>query len=173
MTARLIINASNYVSTYTSIDKNVDAHQYVESIISKITYFQTIQKDYQDISDDIKNDFYDVVIIDIEPHFNEIKIYEKIKQYMQPIHLCILKHIGSMDMFGSSYADKFLGHYIDQHIIYDYFPEACVGDDFRDIVVIMTKTSIDSNLHCADMARGEISRWCDENTPRIVKTFVL
>lgn len=56
---------------------------------------------------------YDVVLIDIEPHGKEIEVYEKIKHVMKPSHLCILKHVCYIDLYGSYHADKFIGKYYD------------------------------------------------------------
>jgi hypothetical protein len=125
----------------------------LSEIVNKVNYkalgMPNLQNDYiiqshlqQDIFDDScvpDNFFYDIVIIDIEPHGCEIEVYEKIKKYMNPTHLCILKHIAYMDLYGDSLAKKFIKQYHTQ--VWSCFikPFGNLFEDVRDtFVVILT-----------------------------------
>jgi hypothetical protein len=88
------------------------------------------------------DDTFDIVLIDIEPHGREIEVYENIKHLMNPEHLCILKHVAFIDLFGSAFADRFLDRY-----------KACVIDSFcdddknhfvnmRDVFIVMTRCAL-------------------------------
>jgi hypothetical protein len=88
---------------------------------------------------------YDVVIMDIEPHGKEVEVYEKIKHLMKENHLCILKHVGKMDLYGAQLADKFIHNYIDR--IADFYGECNFLDstvEIRDIFILFGNDKTDN-----------------------------
>lgn len=92
---------------YTSIDcTNIPNKALLNPFVKHEHYIKDIFEDSLELSKQ-----FDVVFIDIEPHGKEIQVYEKIKHWMKPTHLCILKHVAFIDMFGSTFADRFIQKY--------------------------------------------------------------
>lgn len=119
-TAERLIKDTSFVGVYTAIDNIVDANEYSRNILP---YVETFEYSNTDI---LKGDFtseniYDIVFIDVEPHSHEIEVYEKIKHCLAKSHLCILKHVGFIDLYGSSLADKFMTKYEEE--MSDYYGE--------------------------------------------------
>jgi hypothetical protein len=124
LTAQALIKNTSFVGTYTAIDFKVDAHQYGKDVKSYVDQFEYVNIDI------LKDEFmpsngdilYDIVIIDVEPHGNEIEVYEKIKHILNESHLCVLKHVGSIDLYGSGLANTFLTKY--EQDMSDYYGES-------------------------------------------------
>eukprot|EP00798_Chlamydomonas_sp_ICE-L_P028683 gene28683-biopygen32594 len=83
---------------------------------------------------------FDLVIIDVEPHGREIDVYEKIVGHLADTHLVLLKHVCSIALFGSAYADCFLAKYDNEGKVMDYLAVKVLNGWFhRDLYVLMTQ----------------------------------
>lgn len=158
--AHLLIGDA-HINKYHSIDReDSPCDSFLISQWNQIKDRQHFRRDiYKDDLGDLPGDMYDVVIIDIEPHRNEITIYQKIQKHLKETHLCILKCIGHIDLYGSSLADKFIGHFIRSGHVCDYFAETSLNPAYRDIFVIMSRSKTDLNTRCQSLAEGEPTTW--------------
>lgn len=153
LTAKKLIQNTSFVETYTAIDKNVDANEHGNVIKRFVTNFEYRKLDIldEDFSTDTK---YDIVMIDVEPHGKEIEVYERVKHALSESHLCILKHVGFIDLYGSCLADRFLQKYED--VVSDYYgecPRTIISTlhEIRDIFIVFTPfktTKIRNMLTC-------------------------
>lgn len=116
-TAQALIESTSFVATYTAIDMEVYSDK-VKPYVQDFEYHKIDILADPPFATDRK---YDIVLIDIEPHGREIDVYEKIKQCLADTHLCILKHVGYIDLYGSGLADKFLTKY--EESVADYYGE--------------------------------------------------
>lgn len=149
------------------IDKSGEfLHNFQQKQIKELKFFQ--RDIYMDDLDDFEHDTYDIVIIDVEPHGKEIEIYQKIHHLMKPAHFCLLKHIGYIDLYSSAFADYFLDKHINSGNIFDYFAEAGLHIDTRDIFVIMSREETRLDAVCQRLARGEPTNWADPKHPKYV-----
>jgi hypothetical protein len=142
LTAEKLIKNTSFVNTYTAIDNKVDANDFAKNVKPYVETFEYHNLDI--LKDTFTSDTrYDIVFIDIEPHSHEIEVYENIKHVLSESHLCILKHVGSIDLDGSSLADKFLTKYEEQ--LSDYYGESSgyiisTLHQIRDVFVIFDTT---------------------------------
>lgn len=159
--AHLLIGNA-HINKYHSIDRaDSQRDSFLISQWDQIKDRQHFRRDIymDDMNGVLQADTYDVVIIDIEPHRNEITIYQKIQKHLKETHLCILKCIGDIDLYGSSLADKFIGHFIRSGHVHDYFAETSLNPAYRDIFVIMSQSKTDLNTRCQSLAEGEPTTW--------------
>lgn len=167
MTARAILENSNSNVSYCSIDKNenINPINILNDLITnnKINHFEHHYHDVFETDFDSKLSLtkkYDIMLIDIEPHGREIEVYEKFKKFMNNEHLCILKHVAFIDLFGSSFADKFIEKY--NYIIKDYFAERDINDEIRDILIVINKCNCKQDLQIQKLAHGNITNWIND-----------
>lgn len=168
--AHLLIGDA-HISKYHSIDRADSQHDsFLNSQWDQIKDRQHFRRDIykDDLIGDLHTELYDVVIIDIEPHGNEVTIYEKIQEHMKETHLCILKCIGHLDLYGSSLADKFIGHFIRSGHVDDYFAETSLNPGYRDIFVIMSRSKTDLDTRCQGLAEGKPTTWADPEISGLV-----
>jgi hypothetical protein len=159
MTARMLSPLGNHnINTYTAVDHKDCPDEHVQTMTKRTQTFRVVPTDYRELMG-LPMDFYDVVIIDIEPHGEEIEVYRQVVKHLKPLHLCILKHVGFIDMCGCIYADEFLSKYIEDNKVYDYFAEYHIDIGLRDIFVIMSRNNIDCNLKCQLLAQGKPVQW--------------
>jgi hypothetical protein len=166
MTATAIIENCNSQISYCSIDKNIDPSDILQDLIieNKITNFEHYHHDVFEPDFDAKfslQNKYDIMLIDIEPHGREIDVYDKFKKFMNNEHLCILKHVAFIDLFGCAFADRFIEKY--NYIIKDYFAERDSNDEIRDVLIIMNSQNCNQELQIQNLAHGNISKWTDSN----------
>ena len=64
--------------------------------------------DIADVVDTYVQGQFDIIIVDIEPHGREWEVYQRFLANMKDEHILILKCIGNMDMFVSSFVYKFM-----------------------------------------------------------------
>ena len=168
--AHLLIGNA-HINKYHSLDlADTQRDSFLISQWNQLKDRQHFRRDIykDDLSGDLQAEMYDVVIIDIEPHRNEITIYEKIREHMKETHFCILKCIGDLDIYGSSLADKFLGHFIRSGHVYDYFAETSINPGYRDIFIIMSRSKTDLDARCQSLAEGQTTSWVNPEVPRLV-----
>lgn len=134
--------------TYVSVDKTISEccepiTKGAKRLKQKVNWVHInkdiFDEDFTDAMHALNLDAFDIVMIDVEPHGNEIKVYERIKDYMcSNGHVCLLKHVGRIDLWGSTCAHKFLSKYISEQHVLDYYDiDVLNGHDFRDVYVIM------------------------------------
>lgn len=155
-----IIAGDHEVGKYHSIDWGMEESRF-EGKSNDIKHYRMDVYGH-DVTKDMPLNTFDVIIIDIEPHGQEILIYTK------ATHMCVLKHIGSLDS-GSHMADRFLGYFIDTRNVYDYFAETSLNRGYRDVFVVMSKDPVRLDGKCQRLAVGEPSRWVDPD----LRGFVL
>ena len=169
MTANIAIANHKNVNIYTAIDRSINASVFICEIQRYIQKFQYIQVDVENadlnITNDV-NDLYDVVIIDIEPHGDEVDIYNKISKYMKPTHICILKHVGFIDMHGPFHADRFIANNIER--IHDYFAQSSLKQGLRDIFIVMSRTPVTLDAQCQKLAKGRLAGYADKTIRQYV-----
>ena len=142
LTATKLIKGTSFVATYTAIDNQVDANDHATNVKPYVASFEYHKLDI--LTDDFATDkTYDIVMIDVEPHGKEIEVYERVKHALAESHLCILKHVGCLDMYGSCLADRFLAKYEDH--MSDYYGESSrtilsILCQVRDVFILFDKT---------------------------------
>lgn len=158
LTAKKLIKNTSFVGTYTAIDHQVDPTKHIHDLQRFMDAFE-----YYNI-DILKEDFvtdkkYDIVLIDVEPHGKEIEVYERLKHCLSETHLCILKHVGFIDLYGSCLADRFLMKY--EAYVSDYYGE-CTGKiistlhEIRDVFVLFDmSTSKTTTMNIRDLLTHE------------------
>lgn len=147
--------------TYAGIDKRLDCGVLSEAI-TRISSTRFTAKDYVDVDkSDLGPEGYDVLIVDIEPHGREVHVYERFKSFMKRTHLCILKHVGSLDGYGSYLADNFLRTYIKSGHVCDYYAQNDWKKEFRDVFVIMSLTPVVLDAQCQELATGTFPCYMD------------
>lgn len=160
------IAGDHEVGKYHSIDWGMEESRF-EGKSNDIKHYRMDVYGH-DVTKDMPLNTFDVIIIDIEPHGQEIFIYTKLRPAMKATHMCVLKHIGSLDS-GSHMADRFLGHFIDTRNVHDYFAETSLNRGYRDVFVVMSKDPVRLDGKCQRLAVGEPSRWVDPD----LRGFVL
>jgi hypothetical protein len=136
--------------------------------MSKLPNADFIIKDYEEADEsDLESDGYDLLIVDIEPHGDEKKVYETFKRFMKPTHLCILKHVGFIDLYGSAMADWFIDTYLKSRHVHDFFAQEDLDTGFRDVFLIMSSTPVLLDARCQEFATGAA---VDKNASQHVKT---
>lgn len=159
-TVQKLIQNTSYVDTYTAVDiKDMQSH--ATQIIPYVKTFEFLQKDIFKDSLSLSKK-YDIVIIDIEPHGKEKEVYEIIKSFLnESSHLCILKHVGYLSIYGCCLADSFINTYED--VISDYYAEfpRNMNDirEIRDIFILFDSIKTE-NIH-ALLPAGEKPRYTD------------
>jgi SAM-dependent methyltransferase len=156
MTIKCLLKEVKSPVNYTSIDfKQIPD---IENL--KINTWKHIDQDFFEIDFSLFTDTYDIVIIDIEPHGKEIDVYEKLKHLMNVEHLCILKHVSYIDLYGACLADKFIHKYIRE--IKDYFAESnnCSYSNIRDVFVIF---GMNQDIQLQKLAVGNLSNYVDKD----------
>lgn len=83
---------------------------------------------------------FDIIIINVEPRGREVELYELYAPLMKPSHLCILKGLAAVDLFGALFADRFIDKYYET-TVNDYFADY----KLRDVFVLMDKEGGRSN----------------------------
>jgi len=97
---------------YVTIDKNPECNPtYVYDILDHAPWTNMVAF--------LEPDYFDIVIIDVEPHGKEDEIYSRIKHAIKDPALVIFKCIGHMDMYGSSLAKKMLHAIHAEHKVED------------------------------------------------------
>lgn len=138
---------SKNISKYTTIDKKSSKELHSKLYDEHPTIFHThMQIDILDenisslLDEALHHDTYDIVVLDIEPHGNEIKIYERIYPYLKQEHIVICKCIGFIDLYGPSMANDFLSNVQEANILHTYFG-VCELSGYltRDVVAIINK----------------------------------
>lgn len=154
LTAKKLIHDTSFVNTYTTIDNKIDPSEYIHDIQHCIDTFEYFNIDI--LKDDFVTDKkYDIVFIDVEPHGKEIEVYERVKHCLSPKHLCILKHVGFIDLYGSYLADRFLSKY-EEHVS-DYYAESVRNiistlHQVRDVFIIFdTSTPNTSTMNIREL----------------------
>lgn len=129
---------------YVSIDKESDTYFTAPEYLNQITrnhitcdIFETdmiteLMKKYPD-------DYFDIVLLDIEPHGKETEIYDLIYKYLNKNHIAIFECIAFIDLYGSAIGDKVIEHMETKGILSDYFGVFEINYLTRDIVTIVTK----------------------------------
>jgi len=79
---------------------------------------------------------FDVLIIDVEPHGKEMRIYDAVVPFLAKDHLVILKCVGCMDMYGSSLADTFIEKMRERNCVIDTW-KTSDSNLTRDVFVIV------------------------------------
>ena len=159
-TTNLLWNMSNV--SLATIDKSVVPTDQIAKLKKNISEWKHISANIFSVDlVDLPKNKYDIVVIDIEPHGNEIDVYEKIKPFMKPIHICILKHVGSISMFGSVLADRFLDKYVQSKNVIDYFAQydIAIFAGMRDIFVVMSLDEVALDKQAQDLATGKVAVW--------------
>jgi len=113
------LNLSTSDIEYTSIDidtsitshgSNSHGNKHITGDIFTLNFDEFLQKDY-----------FDIIIIDHEPHGREIKVYNKFLNYLANTHLIICNHITFIDLLGPYIANNFLDNLSNQNKLVDYF----------------------------------------------------
>ena len=131
-----------------SIDKNEDTKLIpnTESHIHIRQYWETVM--CEDLIEHAGA--FDVMVLDVEPHGHEKKIYDKFAPAMRPgVHLVVASCIGRYETGGSYDGETFLGDLDQASILHDYLAIGCL--DFRDVCAIVgpdagLETHINSTL---------------------------
>jgi SAM-dependent methyltransferase len=161
MTVQCFLKDAITPISYTSVDKN----QKPDLLNDKIETRNHMKIDVFDVTDielelELVPNTYDVIFLDIEPHGNEIQVYERFKPFMKSTHMCILKHVSWLDLFGSNFAENFIDkHY---HQIVDYFAEHTNDtlSETRDTFIIMNEFGT-KNIKCQMKAGRSTSELFD------------
>lgn len=161
MTGRMLCLRNDNIKTYTAVDHKGCPVDHVQSISSCVQNVQIKKTDYRDLKD-VPQNSHDVVIVDIEPHGHEVEVYEEVVKYMKPLHLCILKHVGCLDVYGSGLADKFLAKYLQDERVHDYFAESDL-EGLRDIFIVMSRFDVTCHPMCQAKAKGKPVQWSRKN----------
>ena len=130
-----IINKNNGMFEYYGIDtRDIINENYT---IIKIDIFEenVIEKLNQRLCDN----YFDVLIIDVEPHGREIQIHDIVSKYMKKNeYLCILRCIGHMDMFGSNAGNYFINEMVKRKLLKDMIAFHSDYLENRDGYLVMT-----------------------------------
>lgn len=85
MTARMLCPLGNSnINTYTAVDHKDCPDEHTQNMTKRALNFQVVPTDYRKLIG-LPVDFYDVVIIDIEPHGATMRIYWKYSLYCQKL----------------------------------------------------------------------------------------
>ena len=173
-TAKRLIKGLKHVDAYTCIDYKVFPIDNLSKFSDHIKNFQYVDGDVQarKTVGELPENRFDIILIDIEPHGDEINIYETFLPMLKETHLCILKHVAHMDLYGGYLADKFLGKYVQAQNVVDYFALNWMTQGFRDVFVIMSKSEVQTTGTCNGLVPGVLVNCADLTEPRFVKTFV-
>jgi len=156
--ASMLMAANKNVAQYTAVDIREDASKHVSKISDHIERFSYIREDYQNLTaDHLIPDAYDVVIIDVEPHGRDGFVYSKVKPFMKPHHLCICSCLGAIDCYCHGMADAMIDHLMLDRCVFDYFGQVNSSVGWRDVLLVMSKTPIDPDLRCQELAVGKPS----------------
>jgi hypothetical protein len=104
---------------------------------------------------------YDVIIIDIEPHGQEVKVYEKYRSFMKDEHICIVKHCLCREGHSSYNAEVFLDTYMKRGLIWDYHAQDEIYDRCDDMILIMRTQPITELVFfkCQSLTKGLFSNY--------------
>jgi hypothetical protein len=145
------MDANNF--KYYSVDKNpmivaVDGTKHLTIDVYADNFGERLR---QHLGDSI----VDVVIIDIEPHGNEFKIYQNIpRERLANEHLIVLHCLGCIDMYGTYMAETFLN--LIENDLHDVFGVNGMNHFGRDVFAIVRKNDEKSDRRM--MIRDEILR---------------
>lgn len=138
---------------YVSIDKESDTYftapEHLNHVIRNHITCDIFETDV--ITELMKNypdDYFDIVLLDIEPHGKETEIYDLFYKYLNKNHIAIFECIAFIDLYGSAMGDKVLDHMETKGVLSDYFGVFEINYLTRDIVAIVTKdmqNNLDNN----------------------------
>lgn len=167
-TTSMLVDHGLNLDVYTAIDKRSECGQ--SEAMSKISKARFVCKNYEEVDEsDLEGGSYDLIIVDIEPHGREEQVYERFKRFMKPVHLCILKHVGSMALYGSAMADRFIDAYLKSGHVHDFYAQEDLQRGFRDVFLIMSSAPVLLDAQCQELALGNVTNWVDSGVPRHVK----
>jgi hypothetical protein len=97
---------------------------------------------------------YDLIIIDIEPHGSEIRLYEKFQTFLKEEHICIIPHC-FIRTFGPWFAGPFLTKFIELGHIIDYYAQD-LNCDMNDMYMVMKRTPLCEKtiFKCQSLTKG-------------------
>ena len=145
---------------YVSIDKSREPTRVIKAGFRNFKHtHMNVDIFDTELSISLLHDF-DIVLIDVEPHGKEIEVYEIIKNCMKKTHLCILKHVSFIDLYGSCLIDRFIHTYYND--VLDYFAE--YDQDWfkqvRDCFVVISSDH-SKNIKCQDFAKGNVEKYVE------------
>lgn len=74
----------------------------------------------EDTDNKIPIDFFNILIIDIEPHGREVQLLKKYEKFMKNNYIVLLKCVGCMSLFGEKFGITALSYLKYNHILIDY-----------------------------------------------------
>ena len=95
-----------------------------------------------DLDVHLEANYYDIIIIDHEPHGREVEIYQKFMKYSREEHMVICNHICSLGMAGSSLATAFLLKLSENNKLIDFFGVNDINM-IRSLYVIASKICVE------------------------------
>jgi hypothetical protein len=93
----------------------------------------------EDTDNEIPIDFFNILIVDIEPHGSEVQLLKKYEKFMKNNYIVILKCVGCMmSLFNEQFGKAALSYLKYNHILIDYIAN---GDPFvnADIIVMCSR----------------------------------
>jgi hypothetical protein len=135
---------------YTCIDWRVDPRPHIERLLPSVATWRWHEVDVfsDDLPRALQGSTFDLVVIDVEPHGREVEAYEAVRPFLQPVHVCVLKHVGWVDTLGRACGDIFVRRYVDEGCVYDYyFPESeftCKWSCMRYLFLVLDRTRLDA-----------------------------
>lgn len=91
---------------------------------------------------ELPKDYFNVLVVDIEPHGREIELLDRFEPCMQNEYTIILKCIGDMDVYGSGYADPPLNHLKSKNVLLDAFAVTDM-ELTRDVYAVCSRDACD------------------------------
>jgi hypothetical protein len=106
---------------------------------------------------------YDLILIDIEPHESEIRLYEKFRKFLKEEHICIIPHC-FIRTFGPWFARPFLTKFIELGYILDYYAQD-LNLDMNDMYMVMRRTPCEKTIFkCQSLTKGLFDEYIADNS---------
>jgi hypothetical protein len=157
------VNSSAHVQ-YTSIDYKVTPSAVLEmgkDIEHEHHSFDALAIEEAELERILgeKKKQYDLIIIDIEPHYQEIALYQKFKQFLKEEHLCIIEHC-FMQSYAGWGARAFLTKFVELGHVVDYYAQDEV-DGRKDLYMVMKKTPLCEKtiFKCQALTKGSFCNY--------------
>lgn len=122
---------------YHSIDK----HAYVPVLPPTVARTHHQGCAFQDDTyANVPTDFFNVLIVDIEPHGREVELVKKCHTFLKHEFIVIFKCIGSMDIWGSALGSYALTYMKEHYKLIDIVH--CDSWMFRDVIAVCSKREV-------------------------------
>jgi hypothetical protein len=142
---------------YTSIDYKVKPTlESVENVEHEHHSFDALVIDDSELKKALgERKKYDLILIDIEPHGDEIRLYEKFRNFMKEEHICIIPHCFMQT--GPYFARPFLKKFIELGHMVDYYAQD-YRNDSKDIYMVMKRTVLaeEPKIKCQTLMDGKV-----------------